>query len=121
MSLWSQSAQALDDNSVVLAKRKGYTFVTAKNGSKRWIEKVLEVFIEEVGQVPADPDEIKLQDKIMTIVQFRANGLDWRKVGLLAADIYQLTHSTRRRVINDLARVAVTHDKDETSAASASE
>lgn len=80
----------------------------------KWIDKVVEVFMEELSdsdQEPTERDEIKLQDKILTLIQFRANGLDHRRMGLLAADIYRLTHNTRARIIVDVAKVAVSVER----------
>ena len=77
---------------------------------QKWIDKVLDVFIEELNgtdQHPKDDGERKLQQKILTIIQFRANGMDYRKTGLLAADLYRLMYKTRARIIDDLAQVAV--------------
>ena len=77
---------------------------------QKWIDKVLDVFIGELNgtdQHPKDDGEKKLQQKILTLIQFRSNGLDWRKMGLLAADLYRLMYKTRVRIIEDLAQVAV--------------
>jgi predicted Zn-dependent peptidase len=73
----------------------------------KWIDKVLDQFMEEIENPPQEPDEEKLQRKIMTIIQYRANGLDHRRMGLLAADLYRLLHATSHRIIEDLAKVTV--------------
>jgi hypothetical protein len=69
---------------------------------------VYEAFIEELaGQnLPEHPDEKKLQHKIFTLLQYRIGGLDHRKIGKLAADLYRLMYKTRERIIEDIAKVA---------------
>lgn len=81
----------------------------------RWIDKVLGVFIEEIERPPTDKEELELQRKLMTLAQYRLNGLDHRRVGLLVADLYRLMYSTRRRIIEDVAKVAVGTFKKEGS------
>jgi hypothetical protein len=78
----------------------------------KWIDKVYEAFVEELAgiNVPEHPDEKKLQDKILTLVQYRISGLDHRKVGKLAADFYRLMYKTRERIIEDLAQVAAANE-----------
>ena len=78
------------------------------NQKESWVSRVHAAFIEELaGQnVPEHESEVMLQQKIFIIVQFRANGLDHRKIGCLAADIYRLAHGVRERVIEDIAKVA---------------
>lgn len=77
----------------------------------KWIDKVLDVFTQEIEDPPKEPDEFTLMRKIMTLMQYRVTGLDHRKIGMLAADLYRLMHATRRRVIEDMARVAASADK----------
>ena len=77
----------------------------------KWIDKVLDVFMQEIETPPAEPDEFTLMRKIMTVLQYRVTGLDHRKIGMLAADLYRLMHATRRRVIEEMAKVAVSADK----------
>jgi len=72
----------------------------------RWVDKVLEVFLKEIEHPPQDNDELTLQRKLITLLQYRLNGLDHRKAGMLAADLYRLIHATRARVVEDMARVA---------------
>lgn len=74
----------------------------------KWVDKVLDHFIEDVGGESTDHDEREIQRKIILLVQYRANGLDVRKMGLLAADVYRLVLATRKRVIEDMAKVAAT-------------
>lgn len=76
----------------------------------KWIDKVVKQFMDELGdtdQHPKHADEKALQDKILTLIQYRAGGLDHRRMGLLAADLYRLMYKTRARIVEDLARVAV--------------
>lgn len=79
---------------------------------KQWIDKVIETFVEEVGTLPVQRDEQRIVDSIMTVIQFRAVGLDWRKIGLLAADVYRMVHAARANVIEDIARVAAAHERE---------
>lgn len=79
----------------------------------KWIDKVLDVFIAEIETPPAEQDEFALQRKIMTIIQYRVNGMDHRRIGLLAADVYRLTHRLRHRIIEDVAKVAAGVTKKE--------
>jgi len=67
--------------------------------------------MHEIEDPPQEPDEFTLMRKIMTLMQYRVTGLDYRKIGMLAADLYRLMHATRRRVIEDMAKVAASTDK----------
>lgn len=73
---------------------------------KAWVQKVIDVFMGDLPEAPSDPQDVQLQDKIMSIVMWRLNGLDHRRCGLLAADVYRLVNAVRRRVIEDVAKVA---------------
>jgi hypothetical protein len=77
----------------------------------KWIDKVLDVFMHEIETPPVEQDEFALMRKIMTVLQYRVTGLDHRKIGMLAADLYRLTYATRQRVIEEVARVAASADK----------
>lgn len=72
----------------------------------RWVEKVMETFLNEIETPPSEKGEHELMRKIVTLIQFRANGMDHRRMGLLAADVYRLVRGTRKRIIEDMAKVA---------------
>ena len=76
---------------------------TPRKDRKPWMERMLEVYLAEA---PPRAGEQKLHGAVAKLAALHMAGVDHRKVGRFAADVYRLVGRERQRVIDDVAKLA---------------
>jgi len=87
-----------------------------------WMEKFTAEYLKASEFDPmTEKNSLTVQTfrSIAQIVALRAQGLDHRKMALLAADIFEYQLLNRKRAIDDVARIAVKETEKEVAAAKA--
>ena len=75
----------------------------AGRDKRSWMERMVEHFVAEA---PPKEGDANLHGSIAQLAALRMGGLDPRKVGLFAADVYRLVGKHRQQIIDDVAKLA---------------